>query len=137
MEARSKILVVDDEKHICHNVEKILTKNNYEVTHALSAREALEKMTKESFSLLISDIVMPGQNGLELLKLAKKEWPLTKAIMMTAYASTETALKAIRLGALDYIPKPFTPDELRASVENALSGKLTEAPTTVEERETI
>jgi DNA-binding response OmpR family regulator len=137
MEARSKILVVDDEKHICHNVEKILAKNNYEVTHALSAREALEKMAKESFSLLISDIVMPGQNGLELLKLAKKEWPLTKAIMMTAYASTDTALKAIRLGALDYIPKPFTPDELRASVENALSGKLTEAPTTVEERETI
>jgi len=137
MEARSKILVVDDEKHICHNVEKILTKNNYEVTHALSAREALDKMAQESFSLLISDIVMPGQNGLELLKLAKKEWPLTKAIMMTAYASTETALKAIRLGALDYIPKPFTPDELRATVRNALSGKLTEAPTTEEEKETI
>ncbi len=138
MEAPSnKILVVDDEKRICHNVEKILTKNNYEVTHALSAQEALEKMAKESFSLLISDIVMPGQNGLELLKLAKKEWPLTKAIMMTAYASTSSALKAIRLGALDYIPKPFTPDELRTSVENALSGKLIEAPTTAEERETI
>jgi DNA-binding response OmpR family regulator/flavodoxin len=138
MEAPSnKILVVDDEKRICHNVEKILTKNNYEVTHAFSAQEALEKMAKESFSLLISDIVMPGQNGLELLKLAKKEWPLTKAIMMTAYASTGSALKAIRLGALDYIPKPFTPDELRTSVENALSGKLTEAPTTAEERETI
>ncbi|MGD8652502.1 MAG: response regulator [Desulfobacterales bacterium] len=137
MEAPSKILVVDDEKRICHNVEKILTKNNYEVTHACSAQEALEKMAKESFSLLISDIVMPGQNGLELLKLAKKEWPLTKAIMMTAYASTSSALKAIRLGALDYIPKPFTPDELRTSVENALSGKLIEAPTTAEERETI
>ena len=138
MEAPSnKILVVDDEKRICHNVEKILTKNNYEVTHALSAQEAMEKMAKESFALLISDIVMPGQNGLELLKLAKKEWPLTKAIMMTAYASIETAMKAIRLGALAYIPKPFTPDELRDSVENALSGKLIEAPTTPEERETI
>ena len=138
MEAPSnKILVVDDEKRICHNVKKILTKSNYEVTHALSAQEALEKMAKESFSLLISDIVMPGQNGLELLKLAKKEWPLTKAIMMTAYASTSTALKAIRLGALDYIPKPFTPDELRTSVENALSGKLIEAPTTEQEREAI
>ena len=128
MEAPSnKILVVDDEKRISHNVEKILTKNNYEVTHALSAQEAMEKMAKESFALLISDIVMPGQNGLELLKLAKKEWPLTKAIMMTAYASTDTAVKAIRMGALDYIPKPFTPDELRATVENALSGKLVEA----------
>jgi DNA-binding response OmpR family regulator len=137
MEAKAKVIVVDDEKRICHNVEKILAKNNYEVTHALSAQEALEKMAADSFSLLISDVVMPGKNGLELLKLVKKEWPLTKTIMMTAYASTETAMKAIRLGALDYIPKPFTPDELRNSVEEALAGKFVEAPTTPEERETI
>jgi DNA-binding response OmpR family regulator len=137
MKALSKILVVDDEKRICLNVEKILTKHNYKVTHALNAQEALEKMAQESFSLLISDIVMPGQNGLELLKLVKKEWPLTKAIMMTAYASTETAMKAIRLGALDYIPKPFTPDELRSTVKQALSGTLVEAPTTEEQIEMI
>ena len=137
MEAPAKIIVVDDEKRICHNVAKILSKNKYEVTHAVSAQEALEKMAKESFSLLISDIVMPGQNGLELLKMVKKEWPLTKAVMMTAYAATETAVKAIRLGALDYIAKPFTPDELRSTVEQALSGNLVEAPTTDEEKETI
>ncbi|MEE4263736.1 MAG: response regulator [Desulfobacteraceae bacterium] len=137
MEAPAKIIVVDDEKRICHNVAKILTKNKYEVTHAVSAQEALEKMAKESFSLLISDIVMPGQNGLELLKMVKKEWPLTKAIMMTAYAATDTAIKAIRLGALDYIPKPFTPDELRSTVEQALTGNLVEAPTTAAEKERI
>ncbi len=137
MEAPAKIIVVDDEKRICHNVAKILSKNQYEVTHAVSAQEALEKMAKESFSLLISDIVMPGKNGLELLKVVKKEWPLTKAIMMTAYAATDTAIKAIRLGALDYIPKPFTPDELRSTVERALTGNLVEAPTTDEEKETI
>jgi DNA-binding response OmpR family regulator len=137
MEASAKIIVVDDEKRICHNVAKILSKNKYEVTHAVSAQEALEKMAKESFSLLISDIVMPGKNGLELLKMVKKEWPLTKAIMMTAYAATDTAIKAIRLGALDYIAKPFTPDELRSTVEQALSGNLVEAPTTDEEKEMI
>jgi DNA-binding response OmpR family regulator len=137
MEAGAKIIVVDDEKRICHNVEKILKKNNYEVTHACSATEALEKMAKESYSLLISDIVMPGRNGLELLKLVKDQWPLTKAVMMTAYASTDTAVKAIRLGALDYIPKPFTPDELRSTVEKALSGELIELSTTKEERESI
>ena len=137
MEAPAKIIVVDDEKRICHNVAKILSKNQYEVTHAVSAQEALEKMAKESFSLLISDIVMPGQNGLELLKIVKKEWPLTKAIMMTAYAATDTAIKAIRLGALDYIPKPFTPDELRSTVEQALTGNLVEAPTTEAQKETI
>ncbi|MGB9440275.1 MAG: response regulator [Desulfobacterales bacterium] len=137
MEAPAKIIVVDDEKRICHNVEKILSKNNFEVTHALSAQDAMEKMAKESFSLLISDIVMPDKNGLELLKMVKKEWPLTKAIMMTAYASTDTAMKAIRLGALDYIPKPFTPDELRSTVEGVLSGKLVEAPIRDAEKEMI
>jgi len=137
MEKSVKIIVVDDEKRICRNVEKILSKNNYDVTCALSAQEAIEKMAKESFSLLISDVVMPGKNGLELLKLVKKEWPLTKAIMMTAYASTDTAVKSIRLGALDYIPKPFTPDELRDTVTEALNGTLVEAQTTEKERETI
>ena len=137
MDAAAKILVVDDERSICQNVERILKKNNYEIARAGSAQEALEKMAKESYTLLISDIVMPGKNGLELLKLVKKEWPLTKAVMMTAYASTETAMKAIRLGALDYIPKPFTPDELRSSVDKALSGELIEAAITDEEREAI
>jgi DNA-binding response OmpR family regulator/flavodoxin len=137
MEPTTKILVVDDEKGICQNVEKILKKNNYEVTQAVSAQDALEKMAQDSFALLISDIVMPGKNGLELLKLVKKEWPLTKAIMMTAYASTDTAMKAIRLGALDYVPKPFTPAEMRSTVEKALSGALTEAAIAPEERDAI
>jgi DNA-binding response OmpR family regulator len=132
-----KILVVDDEKGICENVHKILAKNNYEVTQALSAKEALERMAKESFSLLISDIVMPEKNGLELLKLVKEQWPLTKVIIMTAYASTDTAVKAMRLGALDYIPKPFTPKEIRDTVEKALSGELREAPVSDKQRKAI
>jgi len=134
METTPRIIVVDDEKSICNNVEKILKKSHYEIVHATTADEALEKMAVESFSLLISDIIMPGKNGLELLKLVKQQWPRTKAVMMTAYASTDTAVKAIRMGALDYIPKPFTPDELRSTVEKALAGELTEAPTTPEER---
>ena len=99
MENIEKIMVVDDEMGICRNVERILSKSNYKVVRAQSAKDALDKMALESFSLLISDIVMPEMNGLELLKLVKKEWPLTKAVMMTAYASTDTAMKSIRLGA--------------------------------------
>ena len=86
---------------------------------------------------MISDIIMPGKNGLELLKLVKNQWPLTKVIMFTAYASTDTAVKAIRLGALDYIPKPFTPDELRLPVELALAGELAEASATEQEMEAV
>jgi DNA-binding response OmpR family regulator len=123
MDEVPKILVVDDEIGICRNVEKILTKNNYEVVHAQSAKEALGKMAKQTFSLLLSDIVMPEMDGIELLKLAKEQWPLTKVMMMTAYASTDTAMKAIRLGAEDYVPKPFTPDGLRDKVDSILVAK--------------
>jgi len=137
MNTSAKIMVVDDEKGICQNVEKILSKNNYEVVCALSAAEALEKMKNESFSLMISDIVMPEMNGLELLKQVKRDWPETRALMMTAYASTDTAMKAIRLGALDYVPKPFTPDELRISVKKALDGELVEAKSSEKEIEVI
>ena len=121
-----KILVVDDEANICQNVKKILSKKNYDVTTALNADEAIEKLTKNSYALLISDIIMPGKNGLELLKMVKNQWPLTKAMIMTAYASTDTAMKAIRLGAADYIPKPFTPDELRSKVDRVLVGGIEE-----------
>lgn len=137
METKAKILVVDDEKKICLNVEKILAKDNYDVSYALSANEALEKMAKESYSLLLSDIIMPGMNGLEFVKLVKNQWPLTKVILFTAYASTDTAVKAIRLGAVDYIPKPFTPDELRLPVELALAGELAEASATEHEIEAM
>jgi DNA-binding response OmpR family regulator len=132
-----KILVVDDETNICQNVKKILSKKHYHVTSALNAQEALDKLSQDSFALLISDIVMPGKNGLELLKLVKQQWPLTKAVIMTAYASTDTAMKAIRLGALDYLPKPFTPEELRTTVAKALSGDLVEIRVSDAEREMI
>ena len=133
----TKIMVVDDEESIVKSVEKILTKNNFQVDTATSAKEAMEKMAVDSYALLISDIVMPDTNGLELLKLVKSQWPLTKAMMITAYASTDTAMKAIRLGALDYLPKPFTPDELRKKIKMVLSGEIQEAPTSDSEREHI
>jgi len=123
MDTAPKILVVDDEIGICRNVTKILKKNNYEVIYAQSAKEALAMMATETFSLLLSDIVMPEMDGIELLKLAKEQWPLTKVMMMTAYASTDTAMTAIRLGAADYVPKPFTPDGLRDKVDSVLFSK--------------
>ncbi len=137
MEKQVKIMVVDDEIGICRNVEKILSKNNYAVVHTQSAAQALEMMKDGSFSLLISDIVMPEMNGLELLNHVAKEVPDIKSIMMTGYASTNTAVKAIRLGALDYIPKPFTPDELRTTVSKALLGKLEGVKISDEERDSI
>jgi DNA-binding response OmpR family regulator len=130
-------MVVDDEPSICRNVKKILSSADMVVTSATSAREALEQLAQRKFDMVISDIIMPETNGLELLKKVKSNWPQTKALMMTAYASTDTAVKAIRLGALDYIPKPFTPNELRKVVEEALAGRLIEAKVTSREKEAI
>src|SRR6056297_3641213 len=137
MNETRKVLVVDDEKNICENVSKILGKENYEIVQAQSAQEALEKLARENFSLMLSDMVMPGMNGLELLKRVKQEWPLTKALIMTAYASTDTAVKAMQLGALDYITKPFTPAELRKIINLAVGEELKEAPTPKEEKKKI
>ncbi len=137
MKRTARIMIVDDEQPICQNVVKILENQDYEVVQAASAEEALKKMAEQSFSLLISDIVMPGMNGLELLKLVKNQWPLTKAVMITGYASTDTAAKAIRLGALDYLPKPFTPAELREMVELALEEKLVVASFPDAERQAL
>jgi len=130
MSQTTKIIVVDDEKKICHNVTKILSKYDIKVTYALSAKEAIKKMTEEPFSLLITDIVMPEMDGLELLKYVKKEWPQTKTIMMTAFASIDSAVNAIQMGALDYIPKPFTPNELRSTVKQVIRGEIIEFPKT-------
>ena len=137
MTAPISILVVDDETGICQNVKKILAKGNFDVTAANSGREALKMMAEKPFELVISDVVMPEMNGLQLLKSLKANWPQTKTVMMTAYASTNTAMRAIRLGALDYLPKPFTPNELRAMVDQALEGKLIEAKVSPSEKETI
>ncbi len=137
MAKQMNIMVVDDEIGICRNVEKILSKANHRVTHATSGGEALEKMTKDRFDLVISDIVMPEMNGLEFLKSFKAKWPETQAVMMTAYAATDTAVKAIRLGALDYLPKPFTPDELRSLINNVVAGNLVEAEVSPAERDAI
>ena len=128
MNQTAKIIVVDDEKQICHNVAKILSKYDFEVTYALSAKEAIKKMTQEPYALLITDIVMPEMDGLELLEYVKREWPQTKTIMMTAFASIDSAVKAIQMGALDYIPKPFTPNELRSTVKQVIRGEIIEFP---------
>ncbi len=130
MSPTAKIMVVDDEKQICHNAEKILSKYDFEVTYALSAKEAIKKMAEEPYALLITDILMPEMDGLELLEYVKKEWPQTKTIMMTAFASIDSAVKAIQMGALDYIPKPFTPNELRSTVKQVMGGEIIEFPKT-------
>jgi DNA-binding response OmpR family regulator len=116
----TKILVVDDEVTAGSSIEKVLSKKGFSVDVALTADEGLNKIEQELFELVLLDIMMPQVNGIELLGIIKERWPNLKVVMVTGYPSIETAVEATRLGAFDYISKPFTPDELRQKVDQAL-----------------
>lgn len=115
-----KILVVDDELTAGKSIEKVLARQGFEVDIALSADDGLNKIEKELFELVLLDIMMPQVNGIELLGIIKERWPNLGVVMVTGYPSIETAVEATRCGAFDYVAKPFTPDELREKVDEAL-----------------
>jgi CheY-like chemotaxis protein len=113
------ILVIDDEAAVNNNIRKILMKKGFQVDQALTKEEAVDCIDSRAYKLVLLDLRIPGVEGLELLKLIRDKNPKTKVIIITGYASIDTAIEAARLGALDYLPKPFTPDEIRAATENA------------------
>jgi two-component system response regulator PilR (NtrC family) len=101
----------------------VLKKEGYDVTAAAHGPEALSLIDKEIYDLVISDVKMPGLSGIDLLKAVKAVSPSTLVLMMTAFASTETAVEAMREGAYDYLTKPFKIDEVKLLVKNALERK--------------
>lgn len=115
-----RILVVDDELSIREFFEILLRKEGYEAVLAESGELALQSLEKESFDLVISDIAMPDVNGIEVLRRARRLNPEAMVIMITAYASAETAIEAMKEGAYDYLPKPFKVDEIRLTIQKAL-----------------
>jgi two-component system, NtrC family, response regulator PilR len=121
-----KILVVDDEKSMREFLEIMLQKDGYEVSCAESGEEALKAIRREKFDLLITDIRMKPIDGLEVLKQCKTISPGTAVIIISAYASAETAVVAMKEGAYDYLPKPFKIDEMRTAITNALLSKKDE-----------
>jgi FixJ family two-component response regulator/glycine cleavage system H lipoate-binding protein len=131
-----KILVVDDELPVAKSVASTLSEKNYSVEIALSGEEALKKQEDMRPDVIIADLMMPGISGMDLLKTVKKKNPHIMFIMITGYPSIQSAVQAIKLGAFDFIPKPFTPDELRSLVSRALERKMldekgTKEPTSV------
>jgi DNA-binding NtrC family response regulator len=116
-----KVLVIDDESVVCNSVRKILSRNGYQVEETDDGREALNRLRGSDYDLVILDMVMPKMNGLDVLKEIKTRRPDTRVVMITGYASIETAKDAIRLGATDYLPKPFTPAELIRTASEAVA----------------
>ena len=116
-----RILLVDDEPSILSVLCTVLKAEDYDVVPAADGHQAIELIRNETFDLLISDIRMSPVNGMDLLKLVHDEKPTTSVIMLTAYGSVETAIEALKLGAFDYVTKPFKVDELLITVQRALA----------------
>jgi DNA-binding NtrC family response regulator len=120
MENSGKILIVDDQVNTCKSLQAILKKEGYHSEYALRAEDALKRVQAEHFDIVITDIRMPGMDGMQLLEELKKIQPHLLVIMITGYATIKSAVEAIQKGAYDYLPKPFTPDEVRAIIERAV-----------------
>ncbi len=120
---KSRILVVDDEESIREFLEIMLKKEGFEVSLAEDGARAKEMIQKKSFDMVISDLQMPNMNGIELLKFVKDSAPDTVFMMITAFGTTETAVEAMKMGAYDYITKPFKIDEVRLNINNALKSR--------------
>jgi two-component system response regulator PilR (NtrC family) len=116
----AKVLVVDDERSMRELLSIVLRREGYAITLAENGRAAIEQLERGRFDLLISDIKMPDMSGVDVLRAAKRIDQDILGIMITAFASADTAIEAMRLGAHDYLSKPFDIDELKMKVRNAL-----------------
>ncbi|MEE8605479.1 MAG: sigma-54 dependent transcriptional regulator [Candidatus Aminicenantaceae bacterium] len=117
------IHIIDDEPIIHEVLGDLLTSEGYEVESSLNGEEALEKYSPDTWDLILLDLLMPGMNGIEVLKRIKKIDPQAVIIIITAYASVESAVSAMKIGAFDYIQKPFKHDELLLILKRAREHK--------------
>ena len=127
MENPTQILIVDDQINTCKSLQAILKKSGYHSDYTQSAEEALRRIQDAHYDIVISDIRIPGMDGMALLEELKKIQPSLVVIMITGYATIKSAVEAIQKGAYDYLPKPFTPDEVRVIIERAVERSRLEA----------
>ncbi len=120
MGSQVNILVVDDEESMRDSCRQALLRDGNRVEAAEDGLKGLAMLEKESFDLVILDLKMPGMSGMEVLQKIKEEAPEVVVVVITGYATVESAVEAMKEGAYDYIPKPFTPDSLRIIVDRAL-----------------
>lgn len=116
----ARVLLVDDERDFVSAMTKRLTKRDLEVSNAFDGLEALEALSQdERIEVVVLDVKMPGMSGVEALREIKRRYPLVEVIMLTGYATIETAIEGMKLGAYDYLMKPCDMDELLGKVGEA------------------
>lgn len=115
-----KILLIEDEDTLRESLKRVLSKEGYDITGVDSAEAALDLLDDNSYDLILTDVILPGISGIELLKRIRERLPDQIVVVMTAFASLETAVESLRSGAYDYIIKPIMHEEIKQVVKNAL-----------------
>jgi len=116
-----KILVIDDEEIVGKSCSRILSPDGYQVEYETNPKKGLAKVESGNYDLVLLDLRMPEMDGVEVLKKLKQKRPEVEVVIITAYSSVDTAVETLKTGAKDYVPKPFTPEELKEVVKKALS----------------
>ncbi|MCX5810542.1 MAG: response regulator [Proteobacteria bacterium] len=114
-----RLLIVDDNAEIREIVQEYLSDNDCLAEGVSNGREALEKYNTNPYDIIVTDLNMPELSGIELIKLIKQKTDITEFIIITGYASVDTAIEAVKIGAFDYIVKPFRMEELKVAIKNA------------------
>jgi DNA-binding NtrC family response regulator len=127
METR-KALVIDDEQIVLDSVSKILKDENFEVEVTLSGRQGLDQAIQKNYDIVLTDLRMPDIGGMQVLRDAKRAKPALPVVMITGYGSVKSAVQAMKLGAAEYLEKPFSPDALIRTVKSALHIAVTRGP---------
>lgn len=115
-----RLLIVEDEDTLCASLQRVFIRDGYDVDIAGSAESAFKLLEQRSYDLIITDIILPGISGIELLTKYRKTNPAQKVIVITAYASLTTAVESLKAGACDFIIKPLMHDEMKKAVRKAL-----------------
>lgn len=118
--AKRRILVVDDERTVAEGIAMALASDTIEVETVLSGEDALIRTVATNYDLIICDLMMPGLSGLDLLKSLREYRPKIQVLIITGYPTVKTAEEALKMGAFEYITKPFTPADIRNAAARAL-----------------
>lgn len=119
-----RILVIDDDVSFCVMLKTFLEKKGFSVKNAFNSKDAMLAVDDENFAVVLTDVRLPDNDGIELLKYIKDKSASTQVVLMTGYAEIKTAVNAMKLGAFDYVAKPINPDEILYTIKQALDKKL-------------
>ncbi len=120
---KARVLVVEDDPHMMNGLMATLTREGHELKAARDVSEAMEELARNTYHLVLTDLKLPGGSGMQILEEVKRRSELTPVIVITAYGTVEKAVEAMKAGAVDFIQKPFSPEELRAAVRRSLNGR--------------